>query len=45
MMIKKKYVLRKEIREGLLNLGLEVLGLMFISGFILLLLLLNGMMF
>lgn len=43
--MKKKYVLKKEIREELINLGIEVLGIMCMSGIILLLMLLNGMLF
>ena len=45
MKIKKKYVLKKEIKEELLNLTLEVLGLVTISGIVILLILLNGLMF
>ena len=44
-MIKKRYVLKKEIKEELLNLTLEVLGLVTISGIGILLMLLNGLMF
>lgn len=44
-MIKKRYVLKKEIKEELLNLTLEVLGLVTISGIVILLMLLNGLMF
>ena len=44
-MIKKRYVLKKEIREELLNLCFEVLGIMCLSGIILLLLLVNGILF
>lgn len=44
-MIKKRYVLKKEIREELLNLCIEVLGIMCLSGIVFLLLLLNGILF
>ena len=44
-MIKKRYVLKNEIKEELLNLTLEVLGLVTISGIVILLILLNGLMF
>ena len=44
-MIKKRYVLKKEIKEELLSLTLEVLGLVTISGIVILLILLNGLMF
>lgn len=43
--MKKKYVLKKEIKHELINLGIEVLGIMCMSGIILLLMLLNGMIF
>ena len=43
--MKKKYILKKEIKQELFNLGIEVLGIMCMSGIILLLMLLNGMLF
>lgn len=43
--MKTKYVLKKEIRDELINLGIEILGIMCMSGIILLLMLLNGMIF
>lgn len=44
-MIKKRYVLKKEIKEELEQLGIEVLGVMFMSGLVLLMLLVNGILF
>ena len=44
-MIKKRYVLKKEIKEELLNLTLELLGLVTISVIVILFILLNGLMF
>lgn len=44
-MIKKKYHLRKEVKEALLNLGIEVLTILFMFSLTLLLVLINGIMF
>lgn len=44
-MIKKKYHLRKEVKEVLLNLGIEVLTILFMFSLTILLVLINGIMF
>lgn len=43
--MKKKYKLKKEVKEELMQLGIEVLGIMLISGIVLLMLLVNGILF
>ena len=43
--MKKKYVLKKEIKEELMQLGIEVLGLIAAAAMVLLLIMLNAIMF
>lgn len=43
--MKKRYKLRKEIKEELIELGMEVLGIITAIGFVYLLILLNAIMF
>lgn len=43
--MKKRYVLKKEIKEELVQLGIELLGIVFMIGFVYLLFLLNAIMF
>ena len=41
----KKYRLRKEIKEELIQLGIEILGLTAMVGIIILLIMINGILF
>ena len=43
--MKKKYVLKKEIKAELIELGMEILGLIGMIGFVYLLFVLNAIMF
>ena len=43
--MKKKYVLRKEIKEELIQLGIDILGIVFMVLLVIFLILLNGIMF
>ena len=43
--MKKKYVLKKEIKEELTQLGIDILGIVFMVVLIIFLILLNGIMF
>ena len=43
--MKKKYVLKKEIKEELIQLGIDILGIVFMVLLVIFLILLNGIMF
>lgn len=43
--MKEKYVLKKEIKEELMQLGIDILGIVFVVVLIIFLILLNGIMF
>ena len=43
--MKTKYVLKKEIKEELTQLGIDILGIVFMVVLIIFLILLNGIMF
>lgn len=43
--MKEKYVLKKEIKEELMQLGIDILGIVFMVVLIIFLILLNGIMF
>lgn len=43
--MKAKYVLKKEIKEELTQLGIDILGIVFMVVLIIFLILLNGIMF
>jgi hypothetical protein len=43
--MKEKYVLKKEIKEELIQLGIDILGVVFMVILIIFLILLNGIMF
>lgn len=43
--MKKRYVLKKEIKEELVQLGIEILGLTAMAGIIILLIMINGILF
>lgn len=43
--MKEKYVLKKEIKEELIQLGIDILGVVFMVVLIIFLILLNGIMF